>query len=361
MNHEFYIQQALQLAKKGWPFVAPNPMVGCVIVTQDEVVASGYHERFGGAHAEVNAVAGFPENIDPVTCTVYVTLEPCSHFGKTPPCVDLIISKGFKNVVVATTDPNPRVSGAGIKKMLEAGMDVSVGVLQAEARDLNRRFITFHENKRPYFILKWAQTADGFISRQSGATGLEVARDRISGSEADKMVHQLRSEVMGIMVGKNTVLNDNPRLTTRLVEGRNPVRIFIDKNLEVPVSHNIYNDEADTIVFNALKSGHEGRNRFVKIDFAGNILTQVSDKLYGLNIQDVLVEGGKQLLDDFIGQHLWDEVLVFQNPGLQFGTGTKAPAFALKNSFELVGNDKFYHHFKNDTLPARGPLEKEIF
>ncbi len=360
------MQQALDLAKKGWPNVAPNPMVGCLIVKNDEVVASGYHEQFGGPHAEVNAVNNLPEAINPADCTLYVTLEPCSHFGKTPPCADLIISKGFKTIVIACNDPNPKVSGNGVKKMLEAGIDVTVGVLEKEAKELNKRFITFFENKRPYFILKWAQTADGFISRTpqprdpAGEAGTGK-QDRISGPEANKIVHELRAEVMGIMVGKNTVLNDNSLLTTRLVEGKNPARIFIDKNLEVPLTYNIYNTDAETIVFNAIKSEHSGRIRFVKINFDENVLQQVSEKLFGLNIQNVLVEGGKFLLDDFINQHLWDEVLVFQNPQLVFDQGIKAPAFALKNSFELAGNDKFYHHFKNETLPAKGLLAKEIF
>ncbi len=359
MNHDYYIQLALDLAKMGWPDVAPNPMVGCVIVKNDEVVASGYHQKFGEAHAEVNAVADLPASINPADCTVYVTLEPCSHFGKTPPCADLLISKGFKSVVVACTDPNPRVAGFGIKKMLDAGIDVTVGVAEKEARELNKRFISFYENKRPYFILKWAQTADGFISRMPlpGA----VKQDRISGPEANKIVHGLRAEVMGIMVGKNTVLKDNCLLTTRLVEGKNPARIFIDRNLEVPLTFNIYNGDAETIVFNAVKSEQRDRIRFVKINFNENVLLQVSEKLYALNIQNVLVEGGKFLLDDFINQHLWDEVLVFQNPHLAFDQGIRAPAFALKNSFELAGNDKFYHHFKNETLPAKGLLAKEIF
>jgi diaminohydroxyphosphoribosylaminopyrimidine deaminase / 5-amino-6-(5-phosphoribosylamino)uracil reductase len=359
MNHEYYIQLALDLAKRGWPDVAPNPMVGCVIVKNDEVVASGYHQKFGEAHAEVNAVANLPEHISPADCTVYVTLEPCSHFGKTPPCADLLISKGFKSVVVACTDPNPLVAGFGIKKMRDGGIDVIVGVAEKEARELNKRFISFYENKRPYFILKWAQTADGFISRTPLPGALN--RERISGPETNKIVRRLRAEVMGIMVGKNTVLNDNCLLTTRLVDGKNPARIFIDKNLEVPLTFNIYNGDAETIVFNAVKNEQRDRIRFIKINFNENVLQQISEKLYVLNIQNVLVEGGKFLLDDFINQHLWDEVLVFQNPHLAFDQGVRAPAFALKNSFELAGNDKFYHHFKNETLPAKGLLAKEIF
>lgn len=358
MNHVYYIQQAIALAKKGWPRVAPNPMVGCVIVQNDEVVSSGYHEVYGGAHAEVNAINSLSSDVNPGDCTLYVTLEPCSHHGKTPPCVDLLISKGFKNVVVACADPNPQVAGRGIKKLIDAGVNVTVGVLEQEARKLNKRFISFFENKRPYFILKWAQTADGFISKNKKTIGI---RDKITGADADKMVHQLRAEVMGIMVGKNTVLKDNPSLTTRLVAGKNPTRIFIDRLLEVPLTFNIYNNEASTIVFNARKSEQSGSIGFFKIDFDKNVLEQISSKLFELNIQTVLVEGGKFLLDDFLSQHLWDEVLVFQNPDLAFEQGIKAPAFALKNSFELVGNDKFFRQFKNETLPPNGAVETEIF
>ena len=359
MNHPYYMQLALDLAKQGWPNVAPNPMVGCVIVKKDQVVASSYHKTFGDPHAEVNAIANLPKEIVPAECVLYVTLEPCSHFGKTPPCCDLIISKGFKTVVIACKDPNPLVSGEGIKKLKEAGIEVIEGVLEEEARKLNKHFIRFHESKRPYIILKWAQTADGFISRIPVPKNKE--ENMISREGAQIFVHKLRAETMGIFVGKNTVLMDNPKLTTRLVEGRNAARIFIDKNLEVPVNFNIYKEEAPTIVFNSVKDEKKDHIQHVKLNFETNILRQICEKLYQLNVQSVLVEGGTILLNDFVNQEIWDEVLVFQNPDLYFGEGLKAPVFALKNSFELVGDDKLYHHFKNETLPATGPLEQEIF
>jgi diaminohydroxyphosphoribosylaminopyrimidine deaminase/5-amino-6-(5-phosphoribosylamino)uracil reductase len=358
MNHDYYMQQALDLAKKGWPQVAPNPMVGCVIVKQDEIVASGYHQQFGGPHAEVVAISQLPPGLPTADCILYVTLEPCSHTGKTPPCADLIIQKGVKQVVVATKDPNPLVAGQGIKKLEEAGIHVITGILEKEARELNKRFVTFYEKRRPYYILKWAQTADGFVSRIPIHNKEE---NTISGKEAQTMVHRLRAETMGIMVGKNTVLTDNPLLTTRLVPGKNPVRIFIDRNLQVPADFNIYNTEAPTIIFNELKEEEEGHLRFIRLDFKGDLLDQISRHLYQLGIQSVLVEGGPFLLNDFIHKDLWDEALVFQNPDLYFKEGIKAPEFALKNTFELVGNDKLYHHFKNEALPAVGPLEKEIF
>ena len=343
IGHDFFMDKALRLAGKGWPAVAPNPMVGCVIVKGDEVVSQGYHQKYGDSHAEVMAINQLPNGIDPAHCVLYVTLEPCSHFGKTPPCSDLIISKGFKTLVVACTDPNPLVSGSGIAKLKNAGIQVIVGVQEKNARELNKRFITYFEKKRPYYILKWAQTADGFIGHLPVPDS--KSENRISGNESQAMVHQLRSEVMAILVGKNTVLRDNPRLTTRLVKGKNPTRIFIDRNLEVPLHYHIYDNEAPTIIFNEQKEEKNGGHTFLKIDFSKDVLGQLSDKLFNLNLQSVLVEGGTVVLNDFIDQRLWDEVLVFQNPDLHFGSGVKAPRFALKNTFELVGDDKLYRHF----------------
>ena len=334
------MHQALKLAKKGWPNVAPNPLVGCVIICDEKIVAEGYHKKNGDAHAEVNAINTLPINIQPKNCSLCVTLEPCSHFGKTPPCADLIIARGFKTVVIASKDPNPLVSGNGIKKLKEAGINVITGVLEKEARELNKHFITFFEKKRPYFILKWAQTADGFISRLLPIANKD--NNKITGSEVQKMVHQLRSDVMAIMVGKNTVLNDNPQLTTRLVNGKNPIRLFIDKNLEVPINFNIYDAEATTIIFNGIKDGTEKNHQYIKINFSANVLAQVSEKLVELNIQSVLVEGGSFLLQDFINQNLWDEAFVFQNPTLMFKHGVPAPTFKLNNTFEWVGGDKLF-------------------
>ncbi|MBA2612278.1 MAG: bifunctional diaminohydroxyphosphoribosylaminopyrimidine deaminase/5-amino-6-(5-phosphoribosylamino)uracil reductase RibD [Bacteroidetes bacterium] len=340
MNHEHYMQLALDLAQQGWPKVAPNPMVGCVIVHNNTVVAQGYHEQYGLHHAEVNAINSLDTEIDPKECVLYVSLEPCSHHGKTPPCADLIISKGFKKVVIACKDPNPLVSGNGISKLKQAGINVIEGVLELEAKTLNKRFITFFEKKRPYYILKWAQTADGFMSR----TPLPANKtdNKISGPEAQKMVHALRASEMAIMVGKNTVLLDDPSLTTRLVEGKNPVRIFIDRNLEVQDAFNIYEKDAETIVFNGIKDEVREHVQFIKLNFDVNILSQISDKLVELNIQSVLVEGGTTLLNDFIQQNIFDEILVFENPNLKFGTGKKAPQMNLVGHFDQVGEDKLY-------------------
>ena len=348
MNPLPYMLFALELAKKGSPLAFPNPLVGCVIVYKDEIVASGYHQKYGEAHAEVTAIMALPSELSTAECTLYVTLEPCSHHGKTPPCADLIIAKGFKKVVIAAGDPNPLVAGKGIKKMQEAGIEVITGVLEKEALELNKRFYTFHQKKRPYLILKWAQTEDGFISRMPLPEN--KAENHISREEANSFIHQLRAEVMGIFVGKNTVLYDNPRLTTRLVAGANPIRLFIDKNLEVPTHFAIYNNDAKTIVFNAIKEEEQGHIRFIKLDFTKTILEQVCDKLYHLGIQTLLVEGGATLLNALIKQNLWDEVLIIENPDLSFTTGLKAPEFALKNSFSLLGDDKLFKTLNGETL-----------
>ncbi len=335
------MQIALDLAKKGKGSVEPNPMVGCVIVHNDKVVAQGYHQKFGEAHAEVNAVNNLSKDIDPTECILYVTLEPCSHHGKTPPCVDLVIVKGFKTVVLADFDPNPLVAGKGIAKLGEAGVEVIMNVLRKEARELNKRFFTFYRKKRPFYILKWAQTADGFICRiPLPANKID---NKITGPEARKMVHQMRADEMGIMVGKNTVLADDPNLTTRLVKGKNPIRIFIDKALEVPKTFNIYNKEAKTLVFNGLKDDNKENIEFIKIDFTKNVLEQISQKLYDLKIQSVLVEGGSALLNDFIKQELYDEIFIFENPELYFKNGLMAPKVVFhENNFERVGKDKLY-------------------
>lgn len=323
MIYKQFIQQALEIAAQGWPEVAPNPMVGCLIVKDGEIVAEGYHKKYGEAHAEVNAINSLSKEIKPVDCTLYVTLEPCSHFGKTPPCADLIIKRGFKKVVVCNLDPNPLVAGKGIGKLKNAGIEVITGVLEDDGRELNKRFFTFFEKKRPYYILKWAETADGFISK------LPVPKNReqniVGDREQQIQSHKLRANEMAIMVGKNTVLNDNPSLTTRLVKGKNPIRIFIDRNLEVPKSFNIYNSEAKAIVFNSVKELAENTIAYFKIDFSSNLLSQISDKLYDLKIQSVIVEGGAFLLNDFISQKLYDEVIIYKNNNLKFGCGLIAP------------------------------------
>ncbi len=335
------MQKALEIAASGWPQVAPNPLVGCVIVHEGEIVASGYHKKYGEAHAEVNAINALPDKLSPADCILYVTLEPCSHHGKTPPCADLIIRSGFKTVVVACKDPNPLVSGKGIERLEKAGVKVISGILETQARELNKRFICFFEKKRPYIFLKWAQTADGFISKLPMPSNR--SENWITGSESNIFVHQLRAETQAIFVGKNTVLNDDPALTTRLVKGNNPIRLFIDHNLEVPFSSQIYNSEAPTLVFNALKEEIKGNIQFIKLDFKGDVLARVFDKLYELKVQSVLVEGGALLLNSIIQAGLWDEAFIIENPNLYFKQGLAAPNLPKGDSFTLLGQDKLYN------------------
>lgn len=351
MTHADHMKRALELATKGWPDVQPNPMVGSVITKSGKVVAEGYHQKFGGPHAEVNAIKALPKEIDPKDCTLYITLEPCRHHGKTPPCADLIIEKGFRKVVVACTDPNPLVSGSGVRKLLEAGIDVTTNVLEAESRSLNRRFITFFEQKRPYVILKWAMSADGFISRTP--VPADRTQNMITREEALRTAHRLRAESMAVLVGKNTVLADDPKLTTRLVKGPNPVRAFIDRKLEVPASATVFSKDAPTWVFNELKEAKEDHVCYMKVDFSSNPGEQILHRFYQHNIQSVLVEGGARLLGDLISRGLYDEAFIFENPELRFGQGIKAPEFPLPNTFELVGDDKLYHEVKQAGVKVR--------
>ena len=326
------MQHCLSLAKKGLGKVAPNPMVGCVLVHNDKIIAEGYHQQYGGLHAEPNAINQVAEELLK-ECTLYVTLEPCSHHGKTPPCADLIISKGIKKVVVGNLDTNPLVAGKGIKKLQDAGVQVEYGILNEACRELNKRFFTFHEKKRPYIILKWAQTQDGFISQWPLPANKKD--NWITSPESKQLVHQWRSEEQAILVGYNTALNDNPLLTSRLAEGKNPLRIVLDEHLELPLTLNIFNNEAETIVFNAKEDGVKSNIQFIKIDF-NNAVTEILNQLYTKNISSLIVEGGTKTLQLFIEHGLWDEARVFVNPTKTFVNGIKAPTFDFTSSKKII-------------------------
>ncbi|MBI4947310.1 MAG: bifunctional diaminohydroxyphosphoribosylaminopyrimidine deaminase/5-amino-6-(5-phosphoribosylamino)uracil reductase RibD [Bacteroidetes bacterium] len=304
--HEKYMKRCLELARKGFGKVAPNPMVGCVIVYKEKIIGEGFHPQFGSAHAEVNAINSVQKKniLFLRDSTLYVTLEPCSHFGKTHPCADLIIGKKIKYIVIGTIDPNPLVSGKGLQKLVSSGCDVKLGVLENECRELNKRFFTFHEKKRPYIILKWAQTADGYI-------GIKNEKLKISTEKENKLVHQWRSEEQGIMVGTNTALVDNPRLTVRKVKGKDPLRIVIDKNLKIPSSFHLLDGSVRTIVFTAKRKSSKQNLDYVIFDFKKNILTQILHELYCRQIQSLIVEGGSKLLNSFLKKNLWDEARVF--------------------------------------------------
>jgi len=335
---EKYITRCIELARLGLGETAPNPMVGAVIVHNGEIIGEGFHRKFGGAHAEVIAIGSVMEKDFLSMSTLYVNLEPCSHHGKTPPCSDLIVEKGIKRVVIGTRDSFPLVAGRGIEKLKNAGVEVVEGVLSRECRELNIRFFTFYEKKRPYIILKWAQSRDGFVDRfrnKQEAAG----PTRITGDESRKLVHKLRAEEAAIMVGTNTVLADNPSLTTRYWAGKNPVRIVFDKLLKLPRTLNVFDSSSRTIVFNSLANITEGNLDFVRIDFEKEPLPQVMDVLFRYDLQSLIVEGGPTLLSHFVRLNLWDEARVFTG-NVSLGSGVKAPEFPfMLVSEEKIGND----------------------
>lgn len=336
--HIPYMKKAMILAQKGLGSVSPNPLVGCVIVKENKIVAEGYHQKFGEAHAEVNAINNLPADIDPKDCTLYVNLEPCCHHGKTPPCCDLIIKKGFKKVVVCNGDPNPLVAGIGIEKLKQAGIEVIQGICEKEGRYLNRRFFTFHEKKRPYIILKWAQTADGYISKWPLPEN--KSENKISGNEAQTLVHEMRAAEDAILVGKNTVLNDDPFLTTRLVEGKNPLRVII-AGTEIPRTLNVFNADAKIVVFNSTISEVKDHITYIKLQ-PENAIPQILASLHKMGVSSVLIEGGLYTLSGFITAGMWDEQHVFVNPSLNFSGGIKAPKTHLTSDFQSIGSDKYY-------------------
>jgi len=315
---EKYMRRCLELAGKGFPFVIPNPMVGCVIVHQDTIIGEGFHRSYGMAHAERNAIESVKEPSLLPFSTLYVNLEPCSHHGKTPPCADLIVENKFHRVVIGSKDPNPLVRGNGIKKLHQAGITVDLNVLKKESIALNKRFFTFHQQRRPYVILKWAQTSDGFIADNN------YNSKWISNEYARIMVHKWRTEEQAILVGTNTARIDNPQLTARNWEGKNPLRLVIDNQLTLDNNLALFDQSCETIVFNHLKTGNEGLIEFVKIKPEKEIFPQILNFLYRQNIQSLIVEGGATLLNSIIQEELWDEARIFIG-NKSFGAGLKAP------------------------------------
>ncbi len=304
-NHEFYLKKCLDLARKSFPKNTPNPMVGSVIVYQDEIIGKGYHEKYGSHHAEVNAINNVKDKSLLSQSTIYVNLEPCSHFGKTPPCSDLIIKHKISKVVIGCVDTSSKVAGKGIQRMRNAGIEVITGVLNEESRRLNKRFFTVQEKKRPYIILKWAESRDGFIAPLDQKEPLWMTSE-----ESKKLVHKWRSEEDSILIGRITAEKDNPSLTVREVNGKNPTRIVIDKNLKLSEHLNLFNSESDTIIFNEIKSHKKSKKNYIKINF-NKLINNILIVLYKQNIQSLIVEGGTKTLQSFIDKNLWDEARVF--------------------------------------------------
>ncbi|MDO5617096.1 MAG: bifunctional diaminohydroxyphosphoribosylaminopyrimidine deaminase/5-amino-6-(5-phosphoribosylamino)uracil reductase RibD, partial [Cruoricaptor ignavus] len=316
----------------------PNPLVGSVIVHNSKIIGEGYHQKAGEPHAEINAIRSV-ENVDLLPeSTIYVSLEPCSHFGKTPPCALKLKEIGFRKVVIGTLDSHEKVNGQGKEILENAGIEVVSGILENECRELNKRFFTYHQKKRPYIILKWAESKDGFLDKDFSPT-------KISNAQTSQLVHQLRAEEHAILVGTQTALNDNPSLTTRNIHGRNPVRILIDSDLKVPKDFNIYNNEAETIIINSIKNSDENHLKFIKTD-KENFLQNLMQKLYENQIQSVIVEGGSYTLQQFINAELWDETIIIKNENLILENGTKAPNFPHKITSEEQYGDNIIYRYK---------------
>jgi diaminohydroxyphosphoribosylaminopyrimidine deaminase/5-amino-6-(5-phosphoribosylamino)uracil reductase len=318
---EEYMQRCLDLAQLGIGEVAPNPMVGCVIVHKGRIIGEGYHEKYGQAHAEVNAILSVKNQELLCESTLYVSLEPCAHFGKTPPCADLIIEKRIPKVVVGMVDPFAKVAGKGIEKMRACGIEVEVGLLEKKCRNLNRRFFAFHEKKRPYIILKWAQTLDGFIDTDRTET---IHPTWITNALAKRLVHKQRSEESAVLIGTNTAEYDNPALTVREWSGKQPIRMVIDRTGRLSRNLILFDHKAPTWVFTENESADEENLKFIKLDFSQNILPQMMEELYRREVLSVIVEGGSELLTSFLAIGLWDEAFVYTGNQF-FGKGVAAP------------------------------------
>ena len=319
MQEEFYIRRCIELAQKAIGNTYPNPLVGSVIVHNDKIIGEGYHHKAGESHAEINAINSVEDKSLIPESTIYVSLEPCAHFGKTPPCALKIVELGFKKVVIGAMDSHDKVNGKGKKIIQDAGIEVVSGVLEKECIELNKRFFTYHEKRRPFIILKWAESGDRFMDKDFKPT-------QISNALTKQFVHQLRSNEHSILIGTMTALRDNPSLTTREIVGRNPIRILIDIDLKVPKDFNIYSNEAETLVFNSVKEGDEGNIKFIKTS-RENFIENMLKTLHELQIQSIIVEGGSLVLQQFIDAGLWDETIIIKNKNLVLENGTKAPRF----------------------------------
>jgi diaminohydroxyphosphoribosylaminopyrimidine deaminase / 5-amino-6-(5-phosphoribosylamino)uracil reductase len=346
-----FMQRCLQLASLGLGFTAPNPMVGCVIVHEGKIIGEGYHRQYGSHHAEVNAINDIKDTELLKKSSLYVNLEPCSHFGKTPPCADLIVKMGIPEVIIGIKDPFAEVAGKGIQKLKNAGVKVRINVLEQECRDLNKRFLTFHEKKRPYIILKWAKTLDGFIGFKSE----DYAKGRpawITDEKLKTLVHKWRTEEQAIMVGTTTAELDNPQLNAREWEGKNPLRIVIDQHLRLPRNLHLFDESIPSIVFtrqnNVKNSSHN--LEFITIDFNKDIIKQICEVLFIKNIQSVIIEGGTQLLNTFINSGTWDEARIFTG-NKEFKNGVKSPEISGDTISSTMIN-------KDHLLILKNPLQK---
>lgn len=338
------IKQCLELASRGLGKVSPNPLVGCIIIHNNEVIGQGHHEYYGGAHAEVNAINSVIDKNLLKESTLYVNLEPCVHYGNTPPCTDLIIQNKIPKVVIGSLDPYPLVNGKGVEKLRNAGIEVISGVLEKDNKHLNRRFFTYQTQNRPYIILKWAQSTDGFmdIIRQPNEP---IGPNWISGVIAKKMVHKWRSEEQAILIGYNTVMMDNPQLTVREWDGCNPIRVTFDKDLTLPKTNHLFDHSVKTIVFTEKDMENQNNIEYIQVSFDENLLKNALTQLAKLKIISVFVEGGAKIHHQFIKTNLWDEARVITGKK-EFKFGITAPKLSMPYSNILeVETDKIAYYY----------------
>ena len=357
------MKRCVQLAKNGLGTANPNPLVGSVLVYKNIVIGEGWHYKAGQAHAEVHAIANAQTNavtheiqeregISSIKklisrATLYVSLEPCSHVGKTPPCADLIITKNIQNVVIGSIDPNPKVAGNGIQKLRAAGCNVTIGVLEKTCIELNKRFFTFHQQKRPYVFLKWAESADGFIAPLDTQRSTKKEPIWISNIYSRQLVHKLRTTEQAILVGTNTVTDDNPSLTAREWAGSNPWRVVIDRHLKLSNEASILDREANTIIITEKEKNDNNNLFYEKIDFSKDLAPQICNTLYRYEIQSLIIEGGKKTLQTFIDSQYWDEALVFRG-NTNFDGGITVPKFQGTQVSKKVIKTDTLQQFKNN-------------
>jgi diaminohydroxyphosphoribosylaminopyrimidine deaminase/5-amino-6-(5-phosphoribosylamino)uracil reductase len=366
--HHQYIRRCLELAASGAGQTAPNPMVGAVLLLNGRIIAEGYHQRYGEAHAERNcinqAIQLGNESSLPLS-TLYVSLEPCAHYGKTPPCADLIIKHRIPRVIIGCSDPFKEVDGKGIEKLRMAGIELEVGILEKECKELNKRFFTFHSLRRPYVVLKWAQTKDGFIASADQTvpdSHGKSSRLHISNEFSSRLVHQWRGQEASILVGTNTALMDNPSLTTRLWPGKSALRLVVDMDLRLPSSFQVFDGSGPTIIFNKkihseefrlpspriLTNGETTKAKYWQVTEDTSLVHQIMNALYSLQVQSVIVEGGAMLLQSFIDDGSWDEARVITNNQMEIGRGLPSPQLSNANLVRenalLSDTIQMYHH-----------------
>jgi diaminohydroxyphosphoribosylaminopyrimidine deaminase/5-amino-6-(5-phosphoribosylamino)uracil reductase len=349
MVQKIFMQRCLELAALGNGKVAPNPLVGAVLVVDNKIIAEGYHQNFGGAHAEVNAINAVADQSLLSKATLYVNLEPCAHFGKTPPCVDLVINSGIRKVVVAQVDPFEKVAGNGIAKMQATGIEVHVGLMEAEAKWLNRRFLHFVNHKKPYVVLKWAQTMSGYIAPYAHQMSKEEFEEKrhITGLLVQKQVHKWRTEESAILVGRNTVVTDNPALNARAWLGKNPLRIVVDRMLKLDHSYKVFDGQSPTWIVNSVKAESLPNLEYVYVEPTENWTEVLLNKMYQAGHQSLIIEGGNAILNHVINSNLWQEAQVFYTPK-HFKDGVLAPHISgyLAETFEL--DQSIFKRYIND-------------